>query len=99
MRQLFRVTCGLDAVVAAVSAEDAYAYAAGGAHDVLVEPITEPEILVSLDRGEATLTLASLEQILSVDVTGENTTLLEALHQRLAQAILMLDEQEQLLAE
>ncbi len=99
MRQLFRVTCGLDAVVAAGSAEDAHAYAASDTHQVSVESITEPEILVSLDREEATVTLASLEQVILTSMTGANTDLLQALHQRLAQAIVLLDEQERLLAE
>jgi hypothetical protein len=99
MLQLFRVTCSLDAVVAAGSAEDAHAYAAGVSHNVSVESITEPEIVVSLDREEATLTLASLERILSATVAGANTGLLQALHQRLAETIGMLDEQERLLAE
>jgi hypothetical protein len=97
MRQLFRVTCGFDAVVAATSAADAHAYAADGAHEVSIEPIAGPEILLSLGRDEATVALASLEKVLPEAVSGANTELLHTLHYRLAQALELLDEQERLL--
>lgn len=99
MRQLFRVTCGLDEVVAVGSEEDAQAYAARHSHEVSIESIAGPEILVSFGREEATLTLASLKQVLPAAVSGPNADLLQVLHQRLARTIELLDEQERLLIE
>jgi hypothetical protein len=99
MQQLFRVTCGLDAVVAVGSEEDAHAYAARHSHEVSIEPITGPEILISLDHEEATIALASLQQVLSTSVSGANADVLQALYQRLAQTLELLDEQERLLTQ
>jgi hypothetical protein len=95
--QLYRVTCTVDAVVAAESAEAARAYAEQQPHDLHVERLVEPEVLLSLDGEEATVALAALERTLSV-ASGANGDLLAGLKLRIAEAIDLLDEQERLRA-
>jgi hypothetical protein len=98
MNRLYRITCGVDAVVAADTPEDAHAFAAAEKHHVRVEPLEEPEVLVALDGEEATLALAAISHTIAAGPSDPNTNLLARLRERIAEALAVIDEQHRLRA-
>jgi hypothetical protein len=96
-RQLFRISCKVDAVLAAPSLDDALAYAHSQEHETLVESLDTAEALVSLSAEEAVVVFAAVECALaSQDWEGQNRELLEDIGSRLADAMHLIDEQDSL---
>ena len=87
------MTCGLDAVVAVGSEEDAHAYAARHSHDVSIEPITGRRSSSHLTTRKRRLRLRRSSKSVGLG-KRPNAEVLQALYQRLAQTLELLDEQE-----
>ncbi len=94
---LYRLSCSVDAVLAAASIEDALAYADSHRHDVRVEALDSAEALVSLSGEEAVMVLASIERTLKVqNGSSVNREMLESLVERITEALGLIEEQEAL---
>jgi hypothetical protein len=96
-RKLFRISCKIDAVLAAPSLDDALAYAHAQEHETLVESLDSAEALVSLSADEAVVVFAAVERALaSQDWEGSNREMLQDICSRLADAMQLIDEQDSL---
>lgn len=92
--KLFRLTCSVDGVLAAATADDAERYALAHRHRVHVEQLAGPEALVGLDPQEAVLVLAALRRVQELNGRlGADADAVAALVERIGQALALLEDQ------
>lgn len=93
---LYRLTCSVDSVLAAESAEDAMAYAGEQRHEVQVEALERPEALVGLDSDEAVIVLAALHRVRDLNGAAGHGAAVGVLIDRLEDAIGLIERQSSL---
>jgi hypothetical protein len=94
---LYRLTCSIDSVLVAETAEDAMAFARSQHHHVHVEQLESPEALIGLDPDEAVVVLAALQRVRQLNgQLGADASAVAGLVERLEQAIALIDDQASL---
>jgi hypothetical protein len=94
---LYRLTCSIDSVLAAGSADEAIAFARAQQHEIHVEQLEGPEALIGLNPDEAVVVLAALHRVgeLNGQVGRDSVSVIELIH-RLEDAIALIDHQASL---